>query len=191
VTDCPPDEVHRRTCLPPEGGAAGRLLGRAEKTLASWLVEIDDRKLCRDFSCSSIFHYAARFLKLAGHTAAEYLRTGRKLAELPLLSASYERGEISGTQIREITRAATAETESFWHKAARNCTTREIEKMVAFTPRGGLPPVKTQEAPSLPLFQETTSAPGNGTEEHTCQLDAGASVSCQPTPVSAPGMKAW
>jgi len=180
VAHLSPDEVHRRAL------AAGRLLGRAEKTLASWLVEIDDRKLYRDFSCSSIFHYAARFLKLAGHTVAEYLRTGRKLAGLPLLSASYEKGEISGTHIREITRVATAETESFWHEAARNCTTREIEKMVAFTPKGGLPPVKKHEAASLPLFQETTSTPGMGTEDHACRPDAGDPVSCRPTPVSVP-----
>jgi len=110
----------------------------------------------------------------------------RKLAGLPRLSASYEKGEISGTHIREITRVATAETESFRDEAARNCTTREIEKMVAFTPKGGLPPEKKHEAPSLTLFQEITSVPDTGIEEHACRPDAGISVSCCPDPVCAP-----
>jgi hypothetical protein len=135
VKNLPPHEVHARAL------AAREMLGRAEKTLVSWLIEINDRKLYQHFSCSSIYHYASRYLKLAEHTVAEYLRTGRTLADLPLLSSAFEKGELSSTHIREITRVATPATENFWYETAKNCTTRKIEKLVAFTPKGGLPPV--------------------------------------------------
>jgi hypothetical protein len=139
VKNLPPEEVHTRAL------SARKLLGKAEKTLVSWLVEIQDRKLYQNFACSSIYHYASRYLKLAEHTVAEFLRSGRKLAELPLLSSAYEQGELSSTHIREITRVATPDTESFWYEAAKNCTTRKIEKMVAFTPKGGIPPGEGKE----------------------------------------------
>ncbi len=103
-------------------------------------MEIDERHLYRKFACSSVYHYAARHLKLAGHTVAEYLRTARKLKELPLLAEAYEKGELSATHVREITRVATAATDGTWLAAARSCTTREIEKLVAFTPEGAFPP---------------------------------------------------
>jgi len=132
----PPHEVHRRAA------ASAAMLCRAGRALGAWLVEIDDRKLYRYFSCSSVYHYASRYLNLAGHTVAEHLRTGRKLAELPLLATAYEKGELSATHVREITRVATAGTESFWCETAKRSTTRTIEKLVAFTPKGGLPPRK-------------------------------------------------
>ena len=70
------------------------------------------------------------------------VRTGKALEHLPLLAHAYEEGEISSTHVREITRVATPETESFWYDAAKKSTTRQIEKLVAFSPKGGLPPAQ-------------------------------------------------
>ncbi len=100
---------------------------------------MDERKLYKDFGCSNIFQYATRHLSLGEHTIAEMLRTGKALAKLPVLSDAYEKGQISSTHIREISRVAVPETEQFWFEAAKKSTTHQIEKMVAFTPRGGLP----------------------------------------------------
>ncbi len=136
-------EVHRRAL------EARKLFGKAQKALAFWVIEIDARKIYREFGCSNIYHYATRHLSLGEHTIAELLRTGRALEKLPLLSQAYERGEISSTHIREITRVATPETESFWCEAAKKSTTRQIEKLVAFSPKGGLPPTQGP-VPTIP-----------------------------------------
>ena len=131
-------EVHRRAL------EARKLFGKAQKALAFWINEIDARKIYREFGCSSIYHYATSHLALGEHTIAEMVRTGKALEHLPLLSQAYEKGEISSTHVREITKVATPETESFWYEAAKKSTTRQIEKLVAFSPKGGLPPAQIQ-----------------------------------------------
>ncbi|MHC9537990.1 MAG: HNH endonuclease [Vulcanimicrobiota bacterium] len=129
-------EVHRRAL------EARKLFGKAQKALAFWINEIDARKIYREFGCSNIYHYATTHLALGEHTIAEMVRTGKALERLPLLSQAYEKGEISSTHVREITRVAIPETESFWYEAAKKSTTRQIEKLVAFSPKGGLPPAQ-------------------------------------------------
>ena len=130
-TSLPSMEVHERAL------AARKLYGKAEKALTFWIVEMDERKLYRDFGCSNVFQYAIRYLSLAEHTIAELLRTGKALAQLPLLSEAFEKGQISSSHIREISRVATKDTEEYWRDTARGKTVREVEKLVAFTPKGG------------------------------------------------------
>ena len=125
-----------------------------QKALAFWINEIDTRKIYREFGCSNIYHYATSHLALGEHTIAELLRTGKALEKLPLLSQAYEKGEISSTHIREITRVATPETESFWYEAAKKSTTRQIEKLVAFSPKGGLPPAQVQLPANVPNLSQ-------------------------------------
>jgi len=126
-------EVHERAL------AARKIYGKAQKALTHWIMEMDERKLYRDFGCSNVFQYATRFHSLGEHTIAEMLRTGKALAKLPVLSDAYDKGQISSTHIREISRVAVPETEQFWCEAAKKSTTHQIEKMVAITPRGELP----------------------------------------------------
>ncbi|MHC9543776.1 MAG: HNH endonuclease [Vulcanimicrobiota bacterium] len=142
-------EVHRRAL------EARKLFGKAQKALAFWINEIEARKIYREFGCSNIYHYATIHLALGEHTIAEMLRTGKALEHLPLLSQAYEEGEISSTHVREITRVATPETESFWYEAAKKSTTRQIEKLVAFSPKGGLPPVQLQLPFNAPNLSQT------------------------------------
>lgn len=154
----PVEEVHRRAV------SARKLLGKAQGALGFWLMEIDERKLYLEFCCSSTFHYAAVHLDLEGHTVAEYLRTGKALRELPGLAQAYGSGDISPSKAREVTRVATADTEEFWLEAARTRSAREIEKLVAFTPRGGLPPVKGRS--------DAGTMPGNDSREEGHRSDA-------------------
>ncbi|MGV8122183.1 MAG: HNH endonuclease [Candidatus Xenobiia bacterium LiM19] len=116
---------------------------------------MDERKLYRDFGCSNVFQYATRYLNLGEHTIAEILRTGKALSQLPLLSEAFEKGQISSSHIREISRVATKDTEEYWCDAARGKTVREVEKLVAFTPKGGLPGMKSAELKpvSIPAIQ--------------------------------------
>ena len=149
-------EVHRRAL------EARKIFGKAQKALAFWINEIDTRKIYREFGCSNIYHYATTHLALGEHTISEMVRTGKALEHLPLLSQAYEKGEISSTHVREITRVATPETESFWYEAAKKSTTRQIEKLVAFSPKGGLPPAQLPlpaKAPNLSLAPNLSQAP--------------------------------
>lgn len=107
---------------------------------------MEGRELYRHYGCSSVFHYAELYLELAPHTIAEYLRSGREMARLPLLAAASARGEVSPSKIREISRVATPENEEAWLKLARSSTYRQIEKLVPLTPKGGLPPAMEASA---------------------------------------------
>ncbi|MHC9545049.1 MAG: HNH endonuclease [Vulcanimicrobiota bacterium] len=131
------EEVHKRALT------ARKLCGKAEKALTFWIMEMDERKLYNDFGCSNVFQYATRYLSLGEHTIAEILRTGKALAQLPLLSEAFEKGQISSSHIREISRVATKDTEEYWCETARGKTVREVEKLVAFTPKGGLPGINS------------------------------------------------
>ncbi len=133
AVNLPADEVHRRAM------AARRLAGKAHHLLAQWLVEMDERKLYAAFGCSSVFMYAELNLHLEGHTVAEYLRTGRALKDYPLLAEAYESGMLSSSKLREITRVVRKETEEHWLDMALTHTTRQIEKMVVFSPRPSQP----------------------------------------------------
>ena len=127
-------------------------------------MEMDERKLYNDFGCSNVFQYATRYLSLAEHTIAELLRTGKALAQLPLISEAFEKGQISSSYIREISRVATKDTEEYWCDTARGKSVREVEKLVAFTPKGGLPGMKSgppQSAHSMELINH--SAPVSAT----------------------------
>jgi hypothetical protein len=53
---------------------------------------MEKRTLYRHFGCSSVFQYGELYLELAPHTIAEYLRSGKEMAKLPLLAAACERG---------------------------------------------------------------------------------------------------
>ncbi|MHC9542052.1 MAG: HNH endonuclease [Vulcanimicrobiota bacterium] len=168
------DEVHKRAL------AARKLCGKAEKALTFWIVEMDERKLYKDFGCSNVFQYASRYLSLSEHTIAELLRTGKALAQLPLISEAFEKGQISSSHVREISRVATEETDQFWRDTARGKTVREVEKLVAFTPKGGLPgmnstalkPVSSAAiqpahsmTPAIPVESAIPSAPAPSSED--------------------------
>jgi 5-methylcytosine-specific restriction endonuclease McrA len=133
VRGLPAEEVHRRAL------AARRLLGKAQTALGFWLTEVEKRELYRHFGCSSVFHYAEIMLGLAPHTIAEHLRTAKELERLPKLAEAVARGEVAPSKVREISRVATSETEDYWVQVGASSTYRQVEKLVAMTPKGGLP----------------------------------------------------
>ncbi|MGV8121610.1 MAG: hypothetical protein AB2L14_17765 [Candidatus Xenobiia bacterium LiM19] len=168
------EKVHKRAL------AVRKLYGKAEKALIFWIMEMDERKLYNDFGCSNVFQYATRYLSLGEHTIAELLRTGKALAQLPLLSEVFEKGQISSSHVREISRVATKDTEEYWCDTARGKTVREVEKLVAFTPKGGLPGIKSTAlkpvnsasvqsahtmAPAIPVESAIPSVPAPSSED--------------------------
>jgi hypothetical protein len=62
--------------------------------------------------------------------AREKVRTAKALEKLPLVSAAMERGEVSYSKVRAITRVATPENEHYFLKIALDGTAHHVETLV-------------------------------------------------------------
>ena len=58
------------------------------------------------------------------------MRVALSLDKLPLINAAFEKGELSYSKVRAMTRVATDENEEFLLKIASNGTASHIEKLV-------------------------------------------------------------
>jgi hypothetical protein len=110
-----------------------RLRGGAV-ALASWAVERSPAaRVCVVSRVRRrLFGYGPRLVQ-------EKLRVAGALEELPVLSAELERGTMSFSAVRELTRVATAATERAWLDAAHGRSIREIEGLVSGQKPGNLP----------------------------------------------------
>ena len=114
-----------------------------------------------DFGCSGPIHYAIRLLGVTKKEANACRRVARQLEALPHLTAAAERGDIGWAKLREIASKATPETEQLWLELANCYSTSVIRRLVAATPKGGLPgelpPTQIEsEEITLHLDPETT-----------------------------------
>jgi hypothetical protein len=78
----------------------------------------------------SCAHWLAYRTGLDLGTAREKVRAARALERLPQTSAAMARGELSFSQVRALSRVATAENEKDLLELARGCTTAQLERMV-------------------------------------------------------------
>ncbi len=80
------------------------------------------------------FHSCAHWLSwrtgISMGPAREKVRTARALSELPKISAAMERGELSFSKVRALTRVATPEKEQELLEFAQAGTTAHVEKLV-------------------------------------------------------------
>jgi hypothetical protein len=67
------------------------------------------------------------------HAAREKLRVGHALSVLPMVRAAFERGELSYSQVRSITRVAGAHNEAAFVDIARYSTAQQLDRLVAAT----------------------------------------------------------
>ncbi|MGE0494505.1 MAG: hypothetical protein AB7S38_35175 [Vulcanimicrobiota bacterium] len=93
----------------------------------------------QDFGCSGPIHYAIRRLGVTKKEANACRRVARQLEDLPALTAAAEAGDIGWAKLREIASKATPETELVWLELASLYSTSVIRRLVATTPKGGLP----------------------------------------------------
>src|SRR5262249_34194760 len=76
------------------------------------LVRAEQLKIYVSFGFVSLYEYLERVLGYKPHTARERMRVARALAALPETTAALARGALSYSAVRELTRVATAETQS-------------------------------------------------------------------------------
>ena len=72
---------------------------------------------------------------------------GRAMRELPAIDCAFREGRLFWTQVRELVRVATAETEDEWIEWAIGRSARQIARQVARRRKGERPadPVQTKD----------------------------------------------
>jgi hypothetical protein len=106
---------------------------------ARWLWIARRERVHERFGFGSFLEYVERVLGYRPHTARERLRVAEALVALPATRAALERGGLSYTAVRELTRIATAHTERAWLDAIAGKTAREVAELIAGHGEGDLP----------------------------------------------------
>lgn len=91
------------------------------------LAEYDRREAWAEWGCRSMAHWLSWRCGLTLTTAREHVRVGRALRGLPLLRDRFVAGRFTYSQVRALTRAATAETEADLIVVAENATAAQLE----------------------------------------------------------------
>src|SRR5687767_7143643 len=98
-----------------------------------WLLmiaEFDRRKGWNDGGTKTCAHWLNWKCGMAVGAGREKLRVAHALAELPKISAAMERGTLSYSKAREITRVATPANEDYLLNIAEHGTAQQVEKLV-------------------------------------------------------------
>ena len=140
--DSPPPAVANPTAgLPASGARRPEALAAEITTLAGHLNAAQYRflKLLDEFDRAqgwaepgvrSLAHWLELKCGIGDLAAREKVRVARALRELPLIDAAFERGEISYSKVRAMTRAATPQNEAQLLNIARHGTAAHMERLV-------------------------------------------------------------
>jgi uncharacterized protein DUF222/HNH endonuclease len=105
---------------------AGRVAA-GEARLLAFLGEFDSREGWAGFpSCAAWLSWR---LAIGPKAASEKVRVARALRSMPLTRATFERGELSYTQVRAVTRVTDASGEQEMLQVARSCSGEQIERL--------------------------------------------------------------
>ncbi len=102
--------------------------------MCRWLElvgEFDERRGWADWGVYSCAHWLSWRCSIGLRAARENVRVARCLRSLPLVSEVFAAGQLSYTQVRAITRVATAENEEYLVMLGRHGTGEQLEKIVA------------------------------------------------------------
>jgi len=105
-------------------------INAATHRLLVLVAEYDRRRGWQLGGHRSCAHWLAFRTGLDLGTAREKVRAARALVGLPETSASMQRGELSFSMVRALTRVATPDNESELLDLARGCTTAQLERIV-------------------------------------------------------------
>ncbi len=106
---------------------AGRVAA-GEAVLLRLIGELDAREAWAVHGVTSCAHWLSWQLGLSQTTASERVRVARALRELPLTAVALAEGRVSYSQVRAISRVATAADETVWVELARHSTGAQLDK---------------------------------------------------------------
>lgn len=108
---------------------AGRIAA-GEARLLALVAEFDRREAWAGPGLLSCAHWLSWRLGMGLKAAHERVRVARALAALPRTAETFGQGQLSWTQVRAITRVATADDEQTYVEVARHATGAQLEKLV-------------------------------------------------------------
>jgi hypothetical protein len=117
--------------------AAARAVLDAEE--AGLLRQLDRRRCYRELGHPTMLAYMEAVLGYSPKVALERLRVAYAVEDLPLTLGELQRGRLSYSAVRELSRVATAVTEQVWLAATAGQSLRQIERAVAGRAKGDLP----------------------------------------------------
>jgi len=116
---------------------ATTLAGRIASATCRFLLviaELDRREAWgASWGCASMAHWLSWRCSLSTSAAREHVRVARALEQLPATVAAFERGELSYSKVRAITRVATPEGEHELVELARTATAAQLETIIRAT----------------------------------------------------------
>ena len=94
------------------------------------IAEFDRRNAWSGYGLRSCAHWLSWKCSIDMGSAREKVRVARALEELPAINAAFEKGELSFSKVRAMTRAATDINESYLLMIAEYGTTQQMETLV-------------------------------------------------------------
>ncbi len=134
---------------------AGRVAA-GEARLLALIAEFERRDGWATQGCLSMGQWLSLHLGLAPRAAREKARIARALVSLPLVTAAMCRGELSYSQVRAISRVATADDEQTWIELGRVTTGAQLERLVRGV-RRARKPVEDEADPELARWKMRAS----------------------------------
>lgn len=114
------------------------------------IAELDKREAWGSWwGARSMAHWLSWRCSLSQAAAYEHVRVARALRELPLTVAAFERGELSYSKVRALTRVATPEGEADLVELARTATAAQLEKIIRAAVVAMTDPEKREELREL------------------------------------------
>lgn len=126
-------EVDKRVAQAHRAGDVGA------RALAFYLVDLAERRAHQELGFHSIEQYAETRYHISPPTTRCYLATGRALQELPEIDRAFCEGSLFWSQVRELARMATPETEAEWVQWSRGRTSRQIAAQARIRRKGERP----------------------------------------------------
>jgi len=105
-------------------------INAAQYRLLSLISEFERRGGWGEWGTKSCAHWLNWRCGIALGAAREKVRVARALPGLPLVSAAFEKGELSFSKVRALTRIATPENEDYLMMIARHGTAAHVEALV-------------------------------------------------------------
>jgi hypothetical protein len=115
-------------------GEITELAAHISAATCRWLLlvgEFDRRGGWLGWGCRSCAQWLSYRCGLSPGAGREHVRVARRLAGLPAIRAAFGRGELCYSQVRALTRVATAETEAGLVMVARHATAAQLDVIVA------------------------------------------------------------
>ena len=128
---CPPtDNKARCDALSKELTTLAGHINAARHRFLKLIAEFDTREGWHAEGCQSCAHWLNFKCGIALNAAREQMRVAHALETLPKISAAMERGELSYSKVRELTRVACEQTEETLLMYAQHGTAAHVERIV-------------------------------------------------------------